>query len=59
MESAPVSCSLCGDVRDPSDPAALAWAGERDERGRDRWLCPGCTRRHTRDIEARLPVEWW
>ncbi|WP_214365103.1 hypothetical protein [Pseudonocardia sp. H11422] len=59
MESPPVSCALCGDVRDATDPAAPAWAGDHDERGRDRWLCPACARRHARDIEARLPMEWW
>lgn len=32
---------------------------DRDERGRDGRLCPACARRHVRDIEAKLDVEWW
>ena len=39
--------------------AALTWARERDERGRERSLCPACARRHLRDIEAGLAHEWW
>ncbi|NMH99380.1 hypothetical protein [Pseudonocardia acidicola] len=58
MEPSP-SCQLCGGTRDTTDPAAPAWARERDEHGATRWLCPECARRHARDIEARLPVEWW
>lgn len=22
-------------------------------------LCPACTRRHVRDIEAKLDADWW
>ncbi len=29
------------------------------ERGRTVVVCPGCTRRHARSIEARLDLEWW
>jgi transposase len=29
-----------------------------DERGR-RWLCPACARTHARDIEGKLPDEYW
>lgn len=39
-------------------PDALTWSLDR-ENGRTRWLCPGCARAHTRDIEARLSPEWW
>jgi hypothetical protein len=49
-------CSLCGTRADGS---TLTWARERDERGRDRWLCPDCARAHVRDIEARLSTDWW
>jgi hypothetical protein len=52
-------CQLCGTAHEESGPAALAWACERDERGRTRWMCPTCARRHARDIEARLPQDWW
>ncbi|GAA3439492.1 hypothetical protein GCM10018954_091130 [Kutzneria kofuensis] len=55
-----VSCSICGRRRDPTAaPAeALAWVSERD-RGGQRWLCPGCARAHVRDIEGKLPAEYW
>jgi hypothetical protein len=32
---------------------------DRDERGHDGLLCPACARRHVRDIESKLDVEWW
>jgi len=54
------ACSRCGRLRDvDADPvAALAWVAER-ERGAVRWLCPRCARDHVRDIEAKLPAEYW
>ena len=55
MLSSVDACSLCGAVRDPAD---LAWACEHDPDGK-RWICPDCARRHVRDIEAKLPQEWW
>ena len=48
---------MCGAVR--GGPGALAWSCEREADGRERWLCADCTRRHARDIEARLAPEWW
>jgi hypothetical protein len=55
-----VHCSCCGQLRDPDgDPAQnLAWVAERD-RGGLRWLCPACARAHVRDIEGKLPTEYW
>ena len=55
-----VSCSICGRRRDlGAAPAeALTWVSER-ERGRQRWMCPGCARAHVRDIEGKLPAEYW
>jgi rubredoxin len=53
------TCRLCGVARDEAAPSALAWARERDPDGRESWLCPDCARRHVRDIEAKLPHEWW
>ncbi|REH35834.1 hypothetical protein BCF44_117226 [Kutzneria buriramensis] len=55
-----VSCSICGRRRDlAAAPAeALTWVSER-ERGGQRWLCPGCARAHVRDIEGKLPAEYW
>jgi transposase-like protein len=56
----PVVCARCGRTRSPDDdPAtALAWVSTR-ERGTLRWLCPDCARRHVRDIEGKLPDEYW
>lgn len=55
-----VRCYRCGRGQDaqknPMD--ALAWVSEH-ERGRVRHLCPDCARSHTRDIEGKLPGEYW
>ncbi|WP_020667907.1 hypothetical protein [Amycolatopsis nigrescens] len=55
-----VACARCGTARTAGeDPArALAWAADRDDGGL-RWLCPDCARQHVRDIEAKLPAEYW
>jgi hypothetical protein len=37
---------------------ALTWVPER-ERGRTQWMCPSCARTHVRDIEGKLPAEYW
>lgn len=57
---APVVCTQCGRTRaaDEAPAAALAWASSR-ERGQVRWLCPDCAREHVRDIEGKLPDEYW
>lgn len=54
-----VLCSRCGRSRG-SAPAveALSWVSGRDERGPS-WLCPSCARTHVRDIEGKLPDEYW
>ncbi|MBP2368372.1 hypothetical protein [Pseudonocardia parietis] len=60
--TAPVRiCRLCGTARPESPGAAgiAGWVSDRDECGRDGWLCPACARRHVRDIESKLDVEWW
>ncbi|MFD1529336.1 hypothetical protein [Pseudonocardia aurantiaca] len=51
-------CHRCATPRPASGAARLAWACEREPDG-ERWLCPGCARRHAREIEARLAPEWW
>jgi hypothetical protein len=53
------TCRRCGAPRDPDVASAIAWVRERDPDGREHWLCPACARLHLRDIEARLPPEWW
>jgi hypothetical protein len=55
-----VTCVRCDRQRDQrvSTAEALAWASERD-RDAIRWLCPACARVHARDIEAKLPQEYW
>ncbi|MGH3860874.1 hypothetical protein [Actinokineospora sp.] len=53
------TCSLCGKSRADASPVeALAWSSETDARG-TRWLCPACARTHVRDIEGKLPAEYW
>lgn len=54
------ACSRCGRTRDSvTDPAeVLAWVSEQ-ERGRRTWLCHVCARAHVRDIEGKLPVDYW
>jgi hypothetical protein len=37
---------------------ALAWVSERQGE-RMSWLCPVCARVHVRDIEGKLPEEYW
>lgn len=52
-------CRRCGTARDPDDPAAaLLWSVEPAEPA-PRLLCPDCVRSHARDIEAKLPEQWW
>jgi hypothetical protein len=52
-------CRECGTSPDPDAASALTWVYERYADGREHWLCPACARRHVRDIEAKLPHEWW
>ncbi|GAA4660130.1 MULTISPECIES: hypothetical protein [Amycolatopsis] len=53
-------CSRCGADRGAEENPAmvLAWVSER-EGGMSRWLCPRCARDHVRDIEGKLPPEFW
>ncbi|MBB5957382.1 hypothetical protein FHS29_003977 [Saccharothrix tamanrassetensis] len=54
------ACARCGRTRESvTDPAQLlTWVRER-ENGTDRWLCHECARAHVRDIEGKLPAEYW
>ncbi|KAA9155563.1 hypothetical protein FPZ12_029660 [Amycolatopsis acidicola] len=60
MTEKTVACSRCGAPRAAEgDPAvALAWVSEKED-GVVRWLCPSCARGHVRDIEGKLPAEFW
>jgi hypothetical protein len=58
ITEAPI-CKRCGRSRADAPPAeALAWSIENDGSGRS-WLCVSCARRHVRDIEGKLPDEYW
>ncbi|MBW4720578.1 hypothetical protein [Saccharothrix obliqua] len=54
------TCARCGRTRESvTDPVKLlAWVRERDHDG-DRWLCDECARAHVRDIEGKLPADFW
>jgi hypothetical protein len=60
VENLVVACSRCGQQRAADCPPAeaMSWSSERD-RGVLRWLCPNCARAHVREIEGKLPVEYW
>ncbi len=58
------TCALCGRAVRPEvdgDPP-LGWCadhGPDDDPDAVRYICPECTRRHVREIEAKLGHEWW
>ncbi|MCE7008251.1 hypothetical protein LWC34_36365 [Kibdelosporangium philippinense] len=53
------TCSRCGRSKSSAAPMeALAWVSERSN-DRMTWLCPTCARAHVRDIEGKLPEEYW
>lgn len=57
--AAQVTCARCGAARSDDPPAqALAWVSQV-EAGRASWLCPRCAREHVRDLEGKLPEEYW
>lgn len=57
-DPAPAVCSVCGTHREHDNAGTkLAWVHE-SERG-EAWLCPRCARAHVRDIEGKLPREYW
>ncbi|PRX43558.1 hypothetical protein B0I33_11415 [Prauserella shujinwangii] len=58
-DSEQVACRVCGTTRTFADPLrALAWVRENENDGA-RWLCPECAGRHVRDIESKLPTDYW
>lgn len=59
MPASTATCTVCGLPRPESGPDVLAWGCERTPDGTVGWLCPGCARRHVREIEAKLAPEWW
>ncbi|SEP47984.1 hypothetical protein [Amycolatopsis saalfeldensis] len=60
MTAPEATCSRCGRARsaERDSLATLSWVSTRED-GRERWLCPSCARDHVRDIEAKLPDEYW
>lgn len=58
------TCSLCeraADLASDGDPP-LGWCADVIETisgSTTRWICPACTRRYVRSIEAKLNQEWW
>ena len=58
------TCSLCGTVADADadgDPP-IAWCAdivESHDGPTVRWVCAACTRRHVREIEAKLDQAGW
>jgi hypothetical protein len=55
-----VTCSRCGAQQEVADPDAtpVGWSFET-ERGRVLRYCVTCVRENIRNIEAKLPEEWW
>ncbi len=64
MTSMDPVCSLCAKAADPDvdgDPP-LTWCTdvvETSDGQQTRWVCPQCTRRFVRSIEAKLDQQWW
>ena len=60
MTAPEATCSHCGRARSAERDSldSLSWVSTKED-GRERWLCPGCARDHVRDIEAKLPDEYW
>jgi hypothetical protein len=52
------TCSYCGAVAEASDAVAGAWTFAVDN-GRVTWLCVDCARLNIRNIEAKLPEDYW
>ena len=56
-------CSRCGAVPDApdadhSEELPPGWSFGTGRRGIE-WMCLDCTRANVRNIEAKLPEEWW
>ncbi|GAB3703863.1 hypothetical protein [Mariniluteicoccus flavus] len=54
----PLACAGCGRRAD-GPTAPWTWSRTTDDRGRESLLCETCVRTHARDIEAKLPDDWW
>lgn len=54
-----VACSRCGTQAECEDDSCpVGWSFET-ERGRVLRYCEACVRENIRNIEAKLPEEWW
>ena len=56
-----LSCTQCGRVVDGDADAAvgLGWSMGVEADGRITWQCAPCARTHVRDIESKLPHDFW
>ncbi|GAB3621946.1 hypothetical protein GCM10027418_00280 [Mariniluteicoccus endophyticus] len=57
MAAAVIACAGCG-RRCGSEVPPWTWTRSVDGE-RISWLCEDCVRDHARDIEAKLPDDWW
>ena len=51
-------CALCGDAPSADGSLPLGWTTSV-EAGHTKVLCPACSRKHLRAIEAKLDSAWW
>jgi hypothetical protein len=52
-------CWRCGRGKDEASALeALSWVCDRSS-GRPQWLCDRCARDQVRNIESKLPTEYW
>ena len=58
-----IACVRCGAPAEGADLARgivpLGWMVDREAGGPVTVVCPGCARRHARDIEGKLDGSWW
>ena len=58
-----IVCAVCGAPAEGADLAGgivpWGWMVDREAGGPVTVVCPGCARRHARDIEGKLDGSWW